>query len=403
MAAASWSAAPARIGGLERTVERVAIACIALAGLYAVPAAILRASALGLAHRGRRGSSVLLRISERVTSAHLRRVVDAVFAGLIAGSALSESVPAAALAGGGADASVASASIDAGEGRGPASEFGAENYSGLSVDPGLDSGLDAGSTDATGAEDSGLDDGNVIELEPGPGDSFAEIPPPPEDRAVSAWLAGDTPASSALMPAPPDSWAYAGGPTAQPDADPGYEAFDRETGLEDDSIVVSTATGYPGLDYTGQLGQDAAAREDGEPYAYAGDEQELPEYEPYGLSEAGPYRTDEGAAFAATAGSAGAGPAAGGAAGTTDPTQADGRRAEHYVIESGDCLWNIAKGRLPAGASDASIDTYWREIYDANRARLGSNPSLIYPGTEIEIPPAGSGAAESATAAAGAR
>lgn len=50
-----------------------------------------------------------------------------------------------------------------------------------------------------------------------------------------------------------------------------------------------------------------------------------------------------------------------------------------YTIRSGDCLWNIAKRQL----GDA---TRWQEIYKLNADRLGSNPDLIYAGTDIQLP-----------------
>jgi nucleoid-associated protein YgaU len=57
--------------------------------------------------------------------------------------------------------------------------------------------------------------------------------------------------------------------------------------------------------------------------------------------------------------------------------------AKVYTIRSGDCLWNIAKDQL----GDA---TKWSDIYKMNGDVLGANPSLIRPGTSIQLP--GSGA-----------
>ncbi|HEY9787918.1 MAG TPA: LysM peptidoglycan-binding domain-containing protein [Candidatus Obscuribacterales bacterium] len=61
-----------------------------------------------------------------------------------------------------------------------------------------------------------------------------------------------------------------------------------------------------------------------------------------------------------------------------------------YTIRAGDCLWNIAKNQL----GDA---LKWKEIYNLNHDVLGTNPDLIHPGTNIELP---GGAAEVANAGA---
>ncbi len=50
-----------------------------------------------------------------------------------------------------------------------------------------------------------------------------------------------------------------------------------------------------------------------------------------------------------------------------------------YEVVKGDCLWNIAKNRLGNGAR-------WTEIYQLNTGII-SNPSLIYPGQQLVMPP----------------
>lgn len=63
-------------------------------------------------------------------------------------------------------------------------------------------------------------------------------------------------------------------------------------------------------------------------------------------------------------------------------------RADHsYTVVRGDCLWDIAKAHLPAGATDAQIDSEWHRWYAANRSIVGANPDLIYPGQVFTPPP----------------
>ena len=67
----------------------------------------------------------------------------------------------------------------------------------------------------------------------------------------------------------------------------------------------------------------------------------------------------------------------------TGAAPADGADANaapaDYKIQSGDCLWNIAKDKL----GDA---TKWSEIFKLNSDTLGSNPSMIHPGATIHLP-----------------
>jgi LysM repeat protein len=67
---------------------------------------------------------------------------------------------------------------------------------------------------------------------------------------------------------------------------------------------------------------------------------------------------------------------------TGDAAQATPTAPSTYTIRAGDCLWNIAKDQLGA-------PTRWSEIYKMNADVLGSNPSLIHPGTNINIPGSG--------------
>jgi nucleoid-associated protein YgaU len=77
----------------------------------------------------------------------------------------------------------------------------------------------------------------------------------------------------------------------------------------------------------------------------------------------------EGRAVTGEAGDASAGT-------TTDATQINDRA---YTVESGDNLWDLAQKHLGDG-------TRWGEIYKLNEAVIGSNPRLIMPGTELQLP-----------------
>lgn len=66
----------------------------------------------------------------------------------------------------------------------------------------------------------------------------------------------------------------------------------------------------------------------------------------------------------------------------TDATHATTSAPTTYTIRAGDCLWNIAKDHLGEA-------TRWSEIYKMNADVLGTNPSLIHPGTDITLPGGG--------------
>lgn len=68
------------------------------------------------------------------------------------------------------------------------------------------------------------------------------------------------------------------------------------------------------------------------------------------------------------------------------PTAKDTSRAgqpngmpKTYTVVKGDCLWYIAKRFYGKGGE-------WPKIYSANKAIIGGNPNLIYPGQVFTIP-----------------
>lgn len=50
-----------------------------------------------------------------------------------------------------------------------------------------------------------------------------------------------------------------------------------------------------------------------------------------------------------------------------------------YTVVRGDCLWNITKKYTGNGAR-------WNELYEINKAVVGNNPNLIYPGQVLTLP-----------------
>jgi hypothetical protein len=57
-----------------------------------------------------------------------------------------------------------------------------------------------------------------------------------------------------------------------------------------------------------------------------------------------------------------------------------------HTVASGECLWSIAEGVLPAGASDAEIAAEVSRLWHVNAARIGTgDPNLILVGTVLRL------------------
>jgi len=61
-----------------------------------------------------------------------------------------------------------------------------------------------------------------------------------------------------------------------------------------------------------------------------------------------------------------------------------------YVVRAGDSLWRIAERTLVARNGDsvtsADIAQFWPVVYQANRALIGADPNLIFPGQTLQLP-----------------
>lgn len=68
------------------------------------------------------------------------------------------------------------------------------------------------------------------------------------------------------------------------------------------------------------------------------------------------------------------------------PEQADRRPATQVTVRPGDSLWAIAQRHLGPDAGVQAVATEWRRWYAVNRACIGPNPHLIYPGMVLHAP-----------------
>ncbi len=59
---------------------------------------------------------------------------------------------------------------------------------------------------------------------------------------------------------------------------------------------------------------------------------------------------------------------------------------QSIVVAPGDSLWRIAAERLGSDAGDAEILDLVERTYRANRAAVGGDPDLIFPGTLLTVP-----------------
>ena len=61
-------------------------------------------------------------------------------------------------------------------------------------------------------------------------------------------------------------------------------------------------------------------------------------------------------------------------------------RTATHVVQHGDTLWGLAAAELGPDATDSAIAARWPQWYAANRALIGPDPDLLYPGQVLRIP-----------------
>jgi nucleoid-associated protein YgaU len=57
------------------------------------------------------------------------------------------------------------------------------------------------------------------------------------------------------------------------------------------------------------------------------------------------------------------------------------------TVRAGDSLWSLSAAELGAYASDVDIAVEWPRLYQANRAVIGENPDVLFPGQVLRLPP----------------
>ncbi len=77
---------------------------------------------------------------------------------------------------------------------------------------------------------------------------------------------------------------------------------------------------------------------------------------------------------------------AGGPPHPAPPPEATPGSAKDHVVVHGDSLWEIAASTLGPGAGTGEIAGLVAEVYQLNRDVIGSDPDLILPGQQLQLP-----------------
>ena len=69
------------------------------------------------------------------------------------------------------------------------------------------------------------------------------------------------------------------------------------------------------------------------------------------------------------------------------PVGADAPRpARRIEVRAGDCLWDLARSQLPAGASPTQVAAVADATFRRNRVVIGDDPDLVKPGQQLVLP-----------------
>lgn len=60
--------------------------------------------------------------------------------------------------------------------------------------------------------------------------------------------------------------------------------------------------------------------------------------------------------------------------------------SDERTVRAGESLWTITADLLGTDSSDGAVAEAWPELYQANAERIGDDPGLIRPGTELVVP-----------------
>ena len=63
-----------------------------------------------------------------------------------------------------------------------------------------------------------------------------------------------------------------------------------------------------------------------------------------------------------------------------------GHLTTSIVVRRGDCLWNLAAELVGPAAEVSDVASAARALYRDNRHRVGPDPNLIFPGTQLTLP-----------------
>ncbi len=65
---------------------------------------------------------------------------------------------------------------------------------------------------------------------------------------------------------------------------------------------------------------------------------------------------------------------------------AAGTRPRRTTVRPGECLWTIAERLLPSRADTTDVAALTAALYAENRAVIGPDPGLVFPGTRLTVP-----------------